>query len=181
MKRQIVAPAFLPQAALNELKEWLAITTTRDDAALSALLRASLDTCESFTRAMPIEALCEEVVPATRGWHSLATSPVQSITTLETIAANGTRGAVNPGDYLFDILANGSGRVNLLRTFADVRIAVRFTAGLAPDWESLPEGLRHGIIRLAAHHYRERNEGGSNAPPAAVTALWQPWRGMVIA
>lgn len=181
MKRTIIAPALLPGAALDELKAWLAITTTRDDLALTALLRAALDTCEGFTRAMPIEALCEEVLPDNRGWHALATAPVRAITALETIAPDNTRTTVDPGLYQFDIGADGAGQVELRTALGHGRVAVRFTAGLAPDWQSLPEGLRHGVVRLAAHHYRERDAGGASAPPAAIAALWQPWRRMRLA
>ncbi|KLE34466.1 head-tail connector protein [Aurantiacibacter luteus] len=181
MKRTIIAPALLPGAALDELKAWLAITTTRDDVVLTALLRAALDTCEVFTRTMPIEALCQEVLPSAAGWHRLATRPVRAITALEAIAPGDTRTAVDPLAYQLDIAADGSGRVELKASFDQGRVAVRFTAGLAADWQSLPEGLRHGVVRLAAHHYRERDAGGAGAPPAAVAALWQPWRRMRLA
>lgn len=45
------------------------------------------------------------------------------------------------------------------------------------DWSALPEALRHGVIRLAAHLYRD-GDGAAAAPPAAVAALWRPWRRM---
>ena len=181
MKRTIIAPALLPGAALDELKAWLAITTTRDDVALTALLRAALDTCEGFTRAVPLEALCEEMLPSTAGWHRLSTQPVRAITALEAIAPDTTRTAVDPLAYQLDIAADGCGQVELKARLDQGRVAVRFTAGLAADWASLPEGLRHGVVRLAAHQYRERDEGGATTPPAAVAALWQPWRRMRLA
>lgn len=182
MNRKLLIPPNVAPDALEELKQWLAITTTRDDAALTALLRSALDACEGFTRQMPLQAECEEVLPATRGWHHIATSPVQAITSLALISADGTQTDIDPGHYLFDITASGCGRVNLLGVLSESRMAVRFTAGLAADWESLSEGLRHGIIRLASHAYRERNEGGADrSPPAAIAALWQPWRRMRIA
>lgn len=179
MKRTIIAPATLPDAALDELKAWLAISTSRDDAALHALLRSALDTCEAFTGAMPLEATCEESLTATRGWHRLITAPVRAITALDAVATDNTRMLIDPANYLLDIDSDGCGRVHLLTQPAQTRMAVRFVAGLAPDWGSLPEGLRHGVIRLAAHYYRDRNEeDASGAPPAAVAALWQPWRRM---
>lgn len=182
MNRTILSPPVLAPEALGELKQWLAITTTREDSALTALLRAALDTCEGFTRQMPLEHLCEEVLPATRGWHDLVTAPVISITSLQAVAGDGVTRALDPADYLFDIAPDGCGRVSLLATIPESRIAVRFTVGMASDWADLPGGLRHGVIRLAAHHFRERNEGGAErSPPAAVAALWQPWRRMRLA
>ncbi|MGB3166675.1 MAG: hypothetical protein WBA68_07875 [Alteraurantiacibacter sp.] len=181
MKRTIITPPALPPEALDELKQWLAITSAREDAALAALLRAALETCEGFTRAMLLEAQCEEVLPATRGWHLVATSPVRSITGVEALAEDGTRVPVDPAHYVLDIQADGAGRVNLLRAPDVARMIVTFTAGLAAQWNDLPDSLRHGVIRLAAHHYRERNEGGTSHPPSAVAALWQPWRQLRVA
>ena len=48
--------------------------------------------------------------------------------------------------------------------------------GLAPTaWDQLPEALRHGIVRCAAHHYRERDTPQAQLP-LAVAALWRPYR-----
>lgn len=177
MKRQIVTPSVLPPAALAELKQWLGITTPRDDAPLAALLRASLDMCEAFTGIMPVEAVCEEVLPACTSWQALFTRPVQAITVVEGIAANGTRVPLASDAYEIELDADGTGRILANGPALTRRFAVRFTAGLTPDWETLPDALRHGVIRLAAHQHRERESGSSSpAPPAAVAALWRPWR-----
>lgn len=56
------------------------------------------------------------------------------------------------------------------------QMCLRFTGLPASEWADLDEALRHGIIRYAAHHYRERDSGGAVQPPAAVAALWYPWR-----
>jgi hypothetical protein len=98
--RTILTPPGPSGTALGELKSWLAISTTADDAALTALLCAALETCEDFT-----------------------------------------------GETL------------------------------AEAWADVPQGLRHGAIRLAAHLYRRRDdEADVSTPPAAVAALWRPWR-----
>ena len=142
MKRVIITPPALAPAALDELKDWLAITTAAEDTFLTGLLRAALETCEAVTGQIPLAA----------------------------------------EDYLVDLDAEGGAHVRLLRQGAAGRIAVRFVAGLAPDWASLPESLRHGIVRLAADAYRERNAGEPAAPPrAAIAALWRPWRRMRLA
>jgi uncharacterized phiE125 gp8 family phage protein len=181
--RVTLTPPTLPPPALAELKQWLGITTATDNAPLAALLAAALDTCEAFTGSLPIEAECEEVL-STRAerhqlWHRLATRPVQAIASVETIAADGTRTPLASGSWEADLDADGTGRLRLPLPGAESRVAVRFSAGLAPEWDALPEALRHGVVRLAAHQHRERDgNGAAPLPPASVAALWRPWRRM---
>jgi uncharacterized phiE125 gp8 family phage protein len=182
MKRAIVTPAILPASALAELKLWLGISTTHDDALLTALLRAALDMCEAFTGLMPLEAECEEVIPARGGWLPLSVRPVQAITAASGVMPNGSQTALAAGDYELDLDADGTGRLRLFNRGNATNLAVRFVAGLVPGWDSLPDALRHGIVRLAAHQHREReSSGAAPQPPAAVAALWQPWRRMRLA
>jgi uncharacterized phiE125 gp8 family phage protein len=178
MQRTIVTPAELPGAALDELKQWLAIRSTAEDAALTALLRAALEMCEAFSGTMPVAVSCEEVLPASGEWQALSTRPVQAITGVDAIPGDGARYALAPDAYEIELDADGAGLVRVIRQGNAARVAVRFTAGLAPAWELLPEGLRHGVIRLAAHHWRERESAADTGPPAAVAALWRPWRRM---
>lgn len=182
MKRAIITPAVLAGAALAELKAWLAITTSGDDAALGALLRTALETCEGFTGAMPLAQLCEEIVPASACWQRLATRPVQAVTWVEGLPESGARFAIAVADYAVDLDADGGASFRLVQRGEAERVAVRFTAGMAAGWADIPESLRHGVLRLAAHHYRQRESDSPQAmPPAAVAALWRPWRRMRVA
>ncbi len=182
MKRAIVTPASLAPAALAELKEWLGITTAADDAALGVLLRSALEMCEDFTSVLPLVQTCEELLPASAAWQQLATRPVQAITALQGIPADGVRFTLPAANYAIELDADGGGRVRVMNPGAAGRIAVRFTAGLAADWLSLPDALRHGVLRCAAHQYRLREgDGISGSPPAAIAALWRPWRRMRLA
>lgn len=105
--------------------------------------------------------------------------PVLAIGGVWGVATDGARLALGTDAYALDFRADGTGCVRILNPGTASRIAVRFTAGLAPDWASLPDGLRHGVIRLAAYQYRQRDGGEKAAtPPAAVAALWRPWRRM---
>jgi len=179
MKRAIVVPAILAGAALDELKDWLAITTTRDDAMLAALLHSALDLCEAFTGQMPLEALCEEMLAPNTAWQQLSTRPVMAVTGVDCLAPDNSRSALPSEDYAFELEVDGSAKVRILRLGQSRRFAARFTAGMATDWVHLPDGLRQGVLRLAAYHYRQRDEAETRAvPPAAVAALWQPWRRM---
>ena len=179
MKRAIVAPAALPASALAEVKQWLGITIAQDDASLTALLRAGLDICEAFTGAMPLEAVCEEGHAISREWRSLATRPVQAISGIEAVGPDGLRTALGPSDYEIDLRADGTGLFRIVAPVDAERCVVSFVAGLAQTWAVLPEALRHGVVRLAAHQHRTREDAGASPiPPASVAALWQPWRRM---
>ena len=181
MTRAIVVPPVVPPAALAELKAWLGITTARDDAELLALICSALDLCEAFTGIVPL--LCEwqdRFVPAA-AWRLLPARPVQSITAVEAIGAGGLRITLPVTDYAIDLDADGGGRVRLMQGNGDQRqVAVRFTAGLASAWDDLPAALRQGVVRLAAHQHRQRDAAEAGALPAAVAALWRPYRRMRI-
>jgi uncharacterized phiE125 gp8 family phage protein len=182
MQRAIITPYSLAPAALAELKDWLGISVSADDAALTTLLRTSLDLCESFTGTMPLVQTCEEILPITSVWQELTTRPAQAITAVQGIPAEGARFTLPVSDYALDLTADGAGRVRVISQGAAGRIAVRFSAGLAADWTALPEALRHGVLRLAAHQYRNREgDGAGPLPPAAVAALWRPWRRLRVA
>lgn len=181
MRTILVAPVLAPEA-LEELKNWLAISTTQDDVSLTALLASAVEMCEAFTRQMPLESQCEEMLPATHDWQRLSTYPVQAITGVEQVLTDGTRNALAAGAYAMDLTADGGARIRVLSPSISGRIAARFTAGIAPSWATLPDGLRHGIIRLAAHSYRQRDlDAAKPVPPAAVAALWSPWRRLRLA
>jgi uncharacterized phiE125 gp8 family phage protein len=156
MKRAIVVPAIVAGAALDELKDWLAITTPRDDAVLTSLLHGALDMCEAFTGQMPLEALCEEVLPASAFWQKLQTKPVQAVAGLEGLLLDGTRFPIAARDYAVELDTDGGARVRLLLQVGADRLAVRFTAGMTANWAALPESLRQGVLRLAAAHAEEK-------------------------
>lgn len=177
MKRAILVPPVLSPGALDEVKNWLAISTSQDDLSLLALLGSAVDTCEAFTRVMPLAAQCEEVIAPAREWQCLSTMPVQAITGVEELRPDGSRLPLAAGDYAIELESDGQARIRLLSPAVTGRLAVQVTAGLAASWETLPDGLRHGIVRLAAHHYRQRDASDvPPAPPAAIAALWSPWR-----
>jgi len=169
---------------LAELKAYLRIAVSDEDALLAALARGAADMCEAFTGRALIEREVVEVLAAATAWTRLGAAPVSAILGVDALAQDGTPTALGPPDYAIDIDAAGDGWVRLLAGGGAKRIRVAYRAGMAADPNGLPEALRHGIVRLAAHLYTQRDPGpGSGAgrsqdagPPAAVTALWRPWR-----
>jgi|GEM_PF-159767 len=209
MTRVIVTPPVLPPAALAELKDWLGITISADDAGLVALLNTALDVCADYIGMAPLSATYEEVitVPTGRialpapadwqrrhypadwqpracndGWHRLGGRPVSALISVEALSADGTRSAMLPGQYEPRVDGDGQCAIRIPAQTGVDRAVIRFAAGLVDEWSGLPETLRHGIMRLAAHQYRSRESAGADSvPPASVTVLWRPWRRMRMA
>jgi hypothetical protein len=51
---------------------------------------------------------------------------------------------------------------------------------MADDENGVPEPIRQGVLRLVAHMFTDR-DGDGGEPPAAVTALWRPYRRLRLA
>src|SRR3546814_10878034 len=82
-------------------------------------------------------------------------TPVSAITGVTGVPAEGAAFALPIGAYGVDIDGNGDGWVRVTAPGAAGRVDVTFMAGLAPDWAGLPEGIRQGVVRLAAHRSEE--------------------------
>jgi uncharacterized phiE125 gp8 family phage protein len=162
--------------ALAELKAFLRVTVSDEDALLAGLARGAADMCEAFTGRALIGRAVEEVLTASAAWARLGAAPVLSI---EGVAALGEDDEASPlaaGAFAIDIDAAGDGWVRVPDAGGAKRVLVSYHAGMAADPNGLPETLRHGIVRLAAHLYTNRDQADQAVPPAAVTALWRPWR-----
>lgn len=173
-----VAPA---PVAVEEVKALLRVVTSEEDALIAGFVRSAAASCEAFTGRALIAREVREVVAANGVWQRLAAGPVRSIEAVAALAADGVETALAAADYAIDADSAGEGWVRVPWRGAAARAMVRFSAGLAADWNGVPEPLRQGIARLAAHLYAARPGSGSGAgceaaPPASVAALWRPWR-----
>lgn len=176
MQRTIVQPPMPGDAALAELKHWLGITRPNEDETLGALLATSLAVCEAFTGKAPLQQTVEEAVSLGAGWQELVSRPVRALIGAAVIAADGTREPVAALTEALEWRIASSACLRLLQPLSGQGLVVRLEVGIAAEWSGLPAPLRQGIIRLAAHHFRDRETKTSAVPPASVTALWRPWR-----
>lgn len=176
MMTMITAEPPAPPVSLVEIKAFLRIGTSEEDALLAGAMRSAADMCEAFTGRALIARSIAETLPASPAWTRLGAAPVRAIESVAALSENGIATALAAEDYAVDIDAAGDGWVRLLGVPAGGRILVSYLAGLAADPNGVPEALRHGIVRLTAHLYTHREAEGGAGPPAAVTALWRPWR-----
>lgn len=171
-----IDPVQAGAAALAELSAFLRVENAAEDDLLARLLATSLELCESFIGQMSVARGFAELLPARSGWSRLSVAPVRSIEGVEHAPAQGDGAAVPASAYAIDIDARGDGWVRMTQPVDGARILVRGEAGLADDWGAVPEALRHGVIRLAAHLYTHRDATEDAGPPAVVSALWRPYR-----
>lgn len=165
--------------SLGEAKAWLRMTTTDDDAVLAGLCRVAEEACADFIGQILLAREVKEVVAIGTGWTPLSARPARAILSVTGLHADGEAFALPVGAYEIDIDARGVGKVRATGFGSGInRVEVSYRAGLAADWNHVPEPLRMGIVRLATELYRERDRDDARDIPPAIAALWQPWRVM---
>lgn len=146
----------------------------QDAATISTLAASALALAEAFCARVFVMRGCEETLAAAAAWQALTAAPVMAITAV--VAADGT--ALPAEAYAIDIDADGVGWLRATRPLAGARLTVRYVAGDASSWAMLPLPVAQGIVMLVAHLFDRRDADA--APPAAVAALWRPWRRMAL-
>lgn len=158
---------------LAECKAALRLDRDDEDAVIAGHIRAAMALCEAFIGQWLIVREGEQLIARELAWQRLQAAPVTAVTGvwLAGLAlADGWEG---------DVASDGTGWVRLQRLPAGSgQLAARFRAGLGQDWNDVPEPLRAGVVRLVSHMFTHRDAADAGPPPAAVAALWRPWRRM---
>lgn len=170
----------LPAVTMSEAQAYVRIETGEEEALLAGLIRTASGLCEAFVGQFVMARNFAVDVPASGRWERLEPGPVQSIVGVEAVDANGVGSALPVGSYSIDIDARGDGWVRVVDAGGATRVRVSGTAGMAADQNGVPEAIRQGVLRLVAHLFAAR-DGDGGEPPAAVTALWRPYRRMRVA
>lgn len=165
---------------LDVVKAYLRVQAGDEDAVIERLVRGAGGLCERFIGQALIIREGAEVVAGCGEWRRLSTGPVRSIEGVVGLDGAGMETALATEACGIDIDANGDGWVRLSASAGVGRARVTFSAGLAADAAGVPEAIAQGIVRLVAGQYVAR-DGGDGPLPAAVTALWRPWRRMRLA
>lgn len=171
----------LPAELIAEVRDFVRIDHEADNEAIDAFLRSAASLCEDFTGQMLISRAVTDMLPALLAWQKLKRLPVQSITSVELVAADGIASLMTVEDYAIDIDSDGIGWLRLHGVEGGSRIRVTYACGLVAGWDELPTNLRQGIVRMAGYLYANRDGVDAGGPPSAVTALWRPYRRMRMA
>lgn len=144
-----------------------------DRAVVASLVVSALAQCERFIGAVLIEREVVETLDGATDWAGLTAWPVVAVTGV----ASGGGVPLAVGSYETDIGCDGKGRVRLTAALPQ-RLRVTYRAGLAVGWTTIAEPMRHGIVRLVAHHYEARGRADEGGAPDVVLALWRGTRRM---
>ncbi|MFL6730142.1 MAG: hypothetical protein ACJ8E3_00660 [Sphingomicrobium sp.] len=166
-----------PAVTMSEAQAYVRIETGEEEAVLAGLIRTASALCEAFINQVVIERNFAEDLAASGGWERLTAIPTRSISDVQGIDENGNASPLMTGDYCVDIVSSGDGWVRVSDSARFSRVRVSGSAGLASSENEVPEPIRQGILRLVAHLFTARDGSGGD-PPAAVTALWRPYRRM---
>lgn len=147
------------------------------DAELGQLLGVAAACAERFLGSLLLAREVAELMPARAEWQRLAMNPVRAILSVEGVPAEGAAFALPVGGHAIDLGADGGGWVRVMAPGIAGRVRVTYRAGLSEEWAGVPEPVRHGVLRLVGHLHAHR-DGTDLDPPAAVAALWRPWRRM---
>ncbi|WP_241490739.1 hypothetical protein [Sphingomonas sanguinis] len=142
-------------AAAGAVRALLRLDDGNEAALVERVAGVALGLAESFCGQVLIQRVVEERVAGAVDWQALSAVPVVAI-------LSGAAGEID---------RDGCGWV---RTGDPV--TVRYRAGLAESWAGLPAEIAHGVAIMGAHLFDNRDAVA--VPPAAVAALWRPWRRM---
>jgi uncharacterized phiE125 gp8 family phage protein len=159
-----------PIVTLAEARAFARIETGEEEALLAGLVRSASSLCEAFLGQVVIEREFTETIGSSAEWKRLNLFPVRSI------SGAATGGQQLPGTaFASDIDANGCGWVRIADPSVGGTSDVSGTAGMALGQNGVHEAIRQGVLRLVAHLFTARDGEGGEIP-AAVTALWRPFR-----
>lgn len=161
-----------PIVTLSEAQAYARVETGEEEALLAGLVRSASALCEAFLGQVVITRDFSERIAASRDWQRLRTVPARSIDRVE---SNGL--PLPPGSFATDVDSSGNGWVRITDPAVTGTVEVGGMAGLAVSQNGVPEPIRQGVLRLVAHLFTARDSDGGEIP-AAVTALWRPYRRM---
>lgn len=182
---QIVTPPASEPLTLSEVKEFLRVDHSDDDATLAIFIAAARQLCESYTRLALMPTTFEEYFddfPQYTGTFKdeirLSRSPVSAVTYVKYIDGNETTITANAADYKTDLVSQPA-RISpdngWFGTYETINaVFIRYVAGYA-DAASVPAPLKHGMLLVIGDMYENRTDSVKRLPTAA-EYLWNPYR-----
>jgi uncharacterized phiE125 gp8 family phage protein len=157
---------------VDDAKAYLRLETAHEDAAIERLVASARSLCEAFLGQLLIRREVTETLRPSGAWQRLGVGPVAAITAVAAVAHDGSTSALPADGYAIDIDPGGDGWVRASVPVAGLRVTYR--AGIADSADAVPAAIGQGVTRLVAHLHAHRDDAAE--PPAAIAALWRPFR-----
>jgi uncharacterized phiE125 gp8 family phage protein len=165
-----------PVAALGELKAYLRVEDVAEDALLAGLLRAASETVEAMLGVLLFERGVEEHGVLASDGMRLTAEPVRSLVSVATIDADGSETILATDQVRMRTSTHGEGFLVVDGIAAGTIVVARYRAGMATDWNWVPDVLRLAVVRAAAHFHAHRDARDDAGLPPAVQRMLAPWR-----
>ena len=185
MAIDIVTPAASEPITLTEAKNFLRVDHSDDDTLISALISASREMCEQYTRRILVTTTIDEYFdkfPMNR-WENLSNliylsrGPVASITSVKYVDEIGSEVTITSDQYIIDTISEPARIQSTAGWFAAAgvvnQVIVRYVVGT--DVSSIPKPLIQGMMLVISDLYDQRNDR-VKALPTASEYLWNPYR-----
>lgn len=166
--------------SLDEAKNFLKVETSDDDMLISSFIKSARELVERYLRRALITQTWEMVLDEGGTMIVIPRPPLQSVTSIKTIAEDGTETVESSDKYIVELGFDSPGRVMLKsgqtwsihRGFAS--FIVEFVAGYGDQAQDVPEILRQAILQLTAYFYE--NRGVEEVIPLQIRNLIHPYR-----
>lgn len=185
MAFDIVTDAASEPITLTEAKNFLRVDHSDDDTLISALITASRQLCEEYTRRILVTTTIDEYFDQfpRNSWngHSnilyLSRGPVTSVTSVKYVDEIGSEQTIASSLYVVDSISEpariqstdgwttGAGVVN--------QLIVRYVVGT--DVTAIPKPLIQGMMLVISDLYDQRADRVKQLPTAS-EYLWNPYR-----
>ncbi len=185
MAFDIVTAAASEPITLSEAKNFLRVDHSDDDTLISALITASRQMCEEYTRRILVTTTIDEYFdkfPMNR-WENLSNlvylsrGPVASITSVKYVDEIGSEVTITSDQYIIDTISEPARIQSTAGWFAAAgvvnQVIVRYVVGT--DVSSIPKPLIQGMMLVISDLYDQRNDR-VKALPTASEYLWNPYR-----
>jgi uncharacterized phiE125 gp8 family phage protein len=182
---QVVTPPASEPLTLAEVKEFLRVDHSDDDATLAIFIAAARQLCESYTRLALLPTTFEEYFdefPEYTGTYKdeirLSRSPVSAVTYVKYIDGNETTITASASDYKTDLISQPA-RISpdngWFGTYETINaVFIRYVAGYA-NAAAVPAPLKHGMLLVIGDMYENRTDSVKRLP-TATEYLWNPYR-----
>lgn len=164
-----------PVVPIVELRTYLRIETDAEDAVLAGLIRAATSMVEAWLGRLLVERSVTERFDDPAGALRLSAGPVAAVSAVTLTPPGGDDGPLAEGDWRLVRQRDGAAEIRLLRGIEGA-LTVSYRAGMAADWNGLPEALRLAVMRAAGHLHLNRDGADDSGLPLAVRQLLAPWR-----